>query len=347
MVLQDIKKCGETNLVANEAPKELILPKEAAPDCKWNITTTTWRTIQLSWPKDSAEDCVKLEGPSIAKENEEWCAKTAKNVQAKAYVIVTRKPSEPSLPASNQEVKEIKLFYQLVNDAECSTGVAKPTVEIQSLMYLQEQPHGQMRCVKVTYADSTSSTTPQEICGEEGKNVFTADVSKAVIVTFENPSGSAGSEMENFKVYYQLVNDNRCADTPNPPTDKTQSFSVAKSVDVIPAGLLCAWSLPTTGGKKIRVTLDVDSAKNENQCVTVTDADKTKTARVCGKEQQNTFISGGKDVTVTFGEQSAEKTDVANFKIYYQLDVGVQLMSSTILLIACPLVGMYTLNWYM
>ncbi|VDP92921.1 unnamed protein product [Echinostoma caproni] len=341
--VEDPNTCGETNPVADETSKELLLPKDATAECKWNITTTTRRTIQLSWPTGGTqEDCVNVEGPGITEDKKEWCANVVENRLSKAYITVTRKTPKPP----PEKATDIKLLYQLVNDAECSTDAAKPTEEIQSFGISKQEkitagtacvwafqsttgkslqlslevnpPDTKTQCVKVAYADGTSSSAAQQICGEEGKNLFTADVNKAVIVKFESPSGPSASEMKNFKVYYQLVNDNRCSDMPNPPTDKTQSFSVAKSGNIIPAGLLCAWSLPTTGGKKIRVTLDVDSTKTKNQCVTVTEVDKTKPTVVCGKEQQNKFVSTGNDVVITYGEQKTEKTDVANFKIFYQ-----------------------------
>ncbi|VDP92620.1 unnamed protein product [Echinostoma caproni] len=180
------------------------------------------------------------------------------------------------------------------------------------------QPDTNTQCVKVSYAGNTEPATESTVCGEEGQNMFTADAGKNISVTYKGPNKATKAAIKNFRMYYQLVNDNRCADTPNPPTDKTQSFSVAKSVDTIPTGLLCSWNMPTTSGKKIRVTLDVDSTKTENQCVTVADADKTKTSLICGKEQENTYVSSGKDVVITYGEQDTGKTAVANFKIHYQ-----------------------------
>ncbi|VDP80169.1 unnamed protein product [Echinostoma caproni] len=233
-----------------------------------------------------------------------------------------------------------------VNDADCTTDIKSPTDTLQSFSISQKDtiaagtacvwglkstehrsvelrlevasPNTNAQCIKVSYTGSTEPATESTICGEEGKNVFTADAGKNITVTYEAPKEATDIAIRNFQVYYQLVNDNRCSDAPNPPTDKTQSFSVAKSVDTIPTGLLCSWSLPTTDGKKIRVALDVDSTKTENQCVTVADADKTKASLICGKEQENTYVSSGKDVVITYGEQDTGKTAVANFEIHYQ-----------------------------
>ncbi|VDP91030.1 unnamed protein product [Echinostoma caproni] len=207
------------------------------------------------------------------------------------------------------------------------------------------------QCITVYNKDAADNTAAKKICVEEGNNKFTGDLGKDVTVEFEGPT-EPDKSIKNFEVYYQLEDENtdtvnpaECNVIPGPPTNQDQSFTVAKSGDTIPAGLTCTWNIQTTGGKNIRVSLNVDSTKTENQCVAVANVDKTGAQIICGKEQNNTFTSGGQGVVIVYPGSRTANTQQSNFKIHYQFDVAAKSMLSTMILIVCVSFGMYDREW--
>ncbi|VDP77837.1 unnamed protein product [Echinostoma caproni] len=199
------------------------------------------------------------------------------------------------------------------------------------------------QCISVSNADSSAA---QRICGKEGDNMFTGGVGKDVTIEFFGPTED--KLMPNFKVYYQLKDENtdtvnpaECNVIPGPPTNQDQSFTVAKSGDTIPADLTCTWNIATSGGKNIRVGLNVDGTKTEKQCVAVANADKTGATVICGKEQNNAFTSGGQGVVIVYPGSRTANTQQSNFKIHYQFDVATKSVLSTMIFVECMLFAMY------
>ncbi|VDP83697.1 unnamed protein product [Echinostoma caproni] len=263
----DDDKCGKKDYVATGVEQALVLPATRDETCKWNITTTSHREIEI-----------------------------------------TRVPS--TAPVSDE-----------INSKD--------------------------QCVTVYNTDGSHWELGQKICAEQGKNHFTGEAGKDITIEFEAPKDPS-QMMSNFKVYYvyDTVSDERCGQVPGKPTTTDQYFMVAQTGDVIPKGLLCLWSIPTSDGKGIRVSLDVQSPKTDTQCVAVANADQTGASIICGKQQNNTFTSSpGKGALVAYADELAGGTQQSNFKIHYQLDVATKSMLPTMLLSLSALFSVYGREW--
>ncbi|VDP71827.1 unnamed protein product [Echinostoma caproni] len=226
--------CEETKLVASEAKEKLVLLKNASVDCTWSISTSTRRTIELTWPANTAQDlgkasatnCITVTFPEGSK-TKEWCKATEDIIQSKGPITIVRKTASADPPGSKEQLEDIILVYQLVNDAECTTAPGRPAEQLQSFSVSSKDPitpglacrwvlqSGEQKsmqisldvnsqasteqCVSVSDAASTEPPTGSQICATEGKNVFTADADKSVAITF-----ASSKELKNFNVNYQL-----------------------------------------------------------------------------------------------------------------------------------------------
>ncbi|VDP71579.1 unnamed protein product [Echinostoma caproni] len=351
----DDKECGQTASEASETLTKLVLPSTRTEKCQWTISTHTQRFVHLSRPasttatskeEESTTNCITLSDGTSSRGD--WCDQEyEQKIDFKEKIIIQMKST--GLPAAKAALQDIPLYFQLVNDPKCTEKVNAPTELKQYFNITKEHPivpkiacvwllksssdkkleisldaktpvdMGQ--CITVSYAGSTDAMSAKRICCQEGNNVFTAEAGKDITVAFES-SSEEGTFIDNFKVYYQLVSDkvenNRCNEIPGPPTNNDQSFTVAESGDTIPAGLVCTWNISTSGGKSIRVSLDVEPPKTEKNCIRITNEDKSGAKEICGKEQSSTFTSNGLGVVVSYDGKTAASADQANFKIHYQ-----------------------------
>ncbi|VDP85303.1 unnamed protein product [Echinostoma caproni] len=201
---------------------------------------------------------------------------------------------------------------------ECISNIQAATQRTIQLSWPSDQGKNsaeadtEKQCVTVFNGDSSSG---KQICGIKDKNVFTGDLSKNLVITYEAPKDTGKTGVKKFEVTYQAVSDTRCTDTPNPPTNVVQSFKVVKDVETIPADLVCAWNISTTANKNLRISLNVNSPSTDSQCVTVSNDDNSNEKKICGKEKENEYVSNGKGVHITFEQQA---TSLPNFEIFYK-----------------------------
>ncbi|VDP89832.1 unnamed protein product [Echinostoma caproni] len=290
----------------------------------------------------STTNCITLTGPNETPLGD-WCdGADEQSTLSKEFIAI--KVKEGAAAAD----KDISLSYKLVSDAQCTANANAPTDQPQSFKITQADQivreiacfwelksapskriqitleptsaNNKDQCIMVNLINNKDPAAAKTICCEKENNIYKGEMGKDVIVVFESPKGSDDTYVKNFQVTYQLdtVQDNKCAEIPGPPTNSDQSFTVAKSGATIPADLICNWTIPTSNGKNIRVSLDVGSSQSETQCVTVGNEDMTDAKNICRTAQGNTFTSTGKGVLIVYDGETSGSSSQENFKIHYQ-----------------------------
>ncbi|VDP71534.1 unnamed protein product [Echinostoma caproni] len=230
--------CGASEIMAAEAEKVFALPQDAKESCEWYIITNDQRTVRVTWPGSaSLTPSVDLESGNCitvitltAQEGTKWCTGSKDlKAESKSVVRIQRK-----YPADTKDMQKIELNYQLVNDAECTEDIKKPTDTLQSFDIAKssgaikaeiscvwelettakknieislnvQSPATDAQCVKVSNAASSGNAATKTICGKSEQNTFTGDAGSNVLVAFDGPKSGAENQIQNFKVNYRLL----------------------------------------------------------------------------------------------------------------------------------------------